>query len=75
MNTTERDTKNEFKIIPLSKLKDGKPVLGVSDYGTKSFAEFHLIERVIVPLNGDWEKEEEYEKTITGGEAVAAPQS
>lgn len=41
--------KTEFVIIKLSSLPDDCPVLAVSEFGHKSFAEFHLVDNVLVP--------------------------
>lgn len=47
--------KNEFKVIPISRLKDGVPVLVVDEMPTKALAEFHLATKVIIPIGSDWE--------------------
>lgn len=40
---------NSFKIIPISQLPDDCPVLVVQAMPSKSLAEFHLAEVVLVP--------------------------
>lgn len=39
----------EFVVIKLANLPDDCPVLGVSEFHNKSFAEFHLVDNVLVP--------------------------
>lgn len=40
-----------WRVIPLSKLPEDSPVLGISHYVDKSMAEFHLCEEVIFPVD------------------------
>ena len=40
---------NQWSIISIDELPDDFPVLGVTEFHNKSFAEFHLVEKVIVP--------------------------
>lgn len=42
---------NRWAIIPLSKLPDDIPVLAVSQMHSKSFADFHLVKEVLIPLS------------------------
>jgi hypothetical protein len=42
-------TDNEFAVIPISELPNDCPVIVVNEFPNKSFAEFHLAERVLVP--------------------------
>lgn len=46
----------QWKIIPLSQLPDNVPVIGIVNYPSKSFAEFHMCEEVIVPVFAESDK-------------------
>jgi hypothetical protein len=50
ISLAEAKKANKWSIIPISKLPDDQPVLGVTAYPHKSLAEFHLVEYVLVPL-------------------------
>lgn len=39
-----------WRVIPISELPDDSPVIGISQYASKAFAEFNLVENVIVPV-------------------------
>jgi hypothetical protein len=39
-----------WRVIPLKELPDDSPVIGITQYPTKAFAEFNLVENVVVPV-------------------------
>lgn len=43
------DGSTKFVVIKLANLPDDCPVLGVSEYISKTFADFHLVDNVLVP--------------------------
>lgn len=43
----------KWAVIPLGKLPDDQPVIGIQQYPSKSFAKFHLVTEVIVPVFRD----------------------
>lgn len=47
-----KDAKNNLKwaVIPIDKLPDNMPVIGIVQYVTKEAAKFALVEEVIVPV-------------------------
>ena len=55
----EAKKNNKWGIIPLSKLPDNCPVIGINRYPNKAMAEFQLVEEVIVPWPDESAKDKE----------------
>lgn len=49
MTLAQAKKNNLWSLIPIDKLPDDCPVIGVTHFPSKSFAEFHLIKVVLVP--------------------------
>ena len=40
---------NRWRIIPIDKLPDGIPVIGIQEVGDKNMAKFYLVEECLIP--------------------------